>query len=181
MADLSRTKAWSLVTEHVQSESLRKHLLAVEAAVRGYARSAAGDSSRPRTSSRIRMVELDVGMRCSRICEDGILPDGRRACCAPGARMAWTSRPWTRDRCVAARTCPGCPKTMQVRCQTRAVPANCAVSRWAERQVTQATRSRFVAPGVPKGSPAVMTTLSPDVAKPSSRAISAFSHRPTTV
>jgi predicted hydrolase (HD superfamily) len=38
MADLSRDKAWALVTEHVQSESLRKHLLAVEAAVRGYAR-----------------------------------------------------------------------------------------------------------------------------------------------
>jgi predicted hydrolase (HD superfamily) len=40
MADplLSRDRAWTLVTEHVQSESLRKHLLAVEAAVRGYAR-----------------------------------------------------------------------------------------------------------------------------------------------
>jgi predicted hydrolase (HD superfamily) len=38
MADLSRDRAWALVTEHVQSESLRKHLLAVEAAVRGYAR-----------------------------------------------------------------------------------------------------------------------------------------------
>ena len=35
---LSRDRAWALVTEHVQSESLRKHLLAVEAAVRGYAR-----------------------------------------------------------------------------------------------------------------------------------------------
>jgi predicted hydrolase (HD superfamily) len=40
MADalLSRDRAWALVTEHVASESLRKHLLGVEAAVRGYAR-----------------------------------------------------------------------------------------------------------------------------------------------
>ena len=38
MSDLSRARAWSLVTEHVQAESLRKHLLGVEAAVRGYAR-----------------------------------------------------------------------------------------------------------------------------------------------
>ena len=38
MADISRDRAWSYVTEHVQSESLRKHLMAVEAAVRGYAR-----------------------------------------------------------------------------------------------------------------------------------------------
>jgi putative nucleotidyltransferase with HDIG domain len=35
---LSRDTAWRLVTEHVQGESLRKHLLGVEAAVRGYAR-----------------------------------------------------------------------------------------------------------------------------------------------
>ena len=33
----SRDDAWALVTEHTQSESLRKHMLAVEAAVRGYA------------------------------------------------------------------------------------------------------------------------------------------------
>jgi predicted hydrolase (HD superfamily) len=36
--DLSRDAAWVLVTEWTTSESLRKHMLAVEAAVRGYAR-----------------------------------------------------------------------------------------------------------------------------------------------
>jgi putative nucleotidyltransferase with HDIG domain len=35
---LSRDAAWSLVTEWTTSESLRKHALAVEASVRGYAR-----------------------------------------------------------------------------------------------------------------------------------------------
>jgi predicted hydrolase (HD superfamily) len=35
---LSRDDAWSLLTEWTQSESLRKHALAVDAAVRGYAR-----------------------------------------------------------------------------------------------------------------------------------------------
>ncbi len=36
--ELTRDAAWALVTEWTQSESLRKHMLAVEAAVRGYAR-----------------------------------------------------------------------------------------------------------------------------------------------
>jgi predicted hydrolase (HD superfamily) len=35
---LSRESAWGLVTAYTQSESLRKHMLAVEAAMRGYAR-----------------------------------------------------------------------------------------------------------------------------------------------
>src|ERR687895_1704595 len=35
---LDRNEAWALMTEYTQSESLRKHMLAVEAAVRGYAR-----------------------------------------------------------------------------------------------------------------------------------------------
>jgi putative nucleotidyltransferase with HDIG domain len=35
---LSRDEAYALMTEWTQSESLRKHMLAVEAAVRGYAR-----------------------------------------------------------------------------------------------------------------------------------------------
>jgi putative nucleotidyltransferase with HDIG domain len=36
--ELTRENAWDLLTEHTKSESLRKHALAVEAAVRGYAR-----------------------------------------------------------------------------------------------------------------------------------------------
>ena len=35
---LTRETAWNLLTEHTTGESLRKHALAVEAAVRGYAR-----------------------------------------------------------------------------------------------------------------------------------------------
>ncbi|HEX9366407.1 MAG TPA: HD domain-containing protein [Vicinamibacterales bacterium] len=35
---MSRADAWALMTEYTQGESLRKHMLAVEAAVRGYAR-----------------------------------------------------------------------------------------------------------------------------------------------
>ena len=40
---LSRDAAWQLLTEWTQSESLRKHALAVEAAVRGYARQQGAD------------------------------------------------------------------------------------------------------------------------------------------
>ena len=35
---MNRSDAYNLMTEYTQSESLRKHMLAVEAAVRGYAR-----------------------------------------------------------------------------------------------------------------------------------------------
>ncbi len=38
MPELTRTAAWALLTEYTQSENLRKHALAVEAAVRFYAR-----------------------------------------------------------------------------------------------------------------------------------------------
>jgi putative nucleotidyltransferase with HDIG domain len=38
MADVSREDAWQLVCEWIESDSLRKHLLGVEAAMRAYAR-----------------------------------------------------------------------------------------------------------------------------------------------
>ena len=38
MAEVSREDAWRLVTEWIESDSLRKHLLGVEAAMRTYAR-----------------------------------------------------------------------------------------------------------------------------------------------
>src|SRR6186713_1756011 len=38
MMTLSRDSAYALMTEYTQSESLRKHMLGVEAALRGYAR-----------------------------------------------------------------------------------------------------------------------------------------------
>ncbi len=40
----NREQAWGLLTEFTQSESLRKHALAVEACMRAYARKLAFDS-----------------------------------------------------------------------------------------------------------------------------------------
>ena len=40
---MTRNEAWCLLTEFTQSESLRKHALAVEACVRAYARKLGGD------------------------------------------------------------------------------------------------------------------------------------------
>jgi len=43
---MTRFDAWTLLTEFTQSESLRKHALAVEACVRAYARKLGGDEER---------------------------------------------------------------------------------------------------------------------------------------
>lgn len=57
-------------------------------------------------------------------------------------------------------------KFTQTWCQRR--PGRRAAA--GRRQVTQAIRSKLVAPGVPNGRPAVTTMLSPGLAKPSARA-----------
>ncbi|HLJ68216.1 MAG TPA: HDIG domain-containing protein [Chloroflexota bacterium] len=46
MTEKSRSDAWALVTEYTSSDSLRKHMLAVEAAMRAYARKLGGDEER---------------------------------------------------------------------------------------------------------------------------------------
>jgi putative nucleotidyltransferase with HDIG domain len=43
MATKTREDAWALMTEYTASESLRRHMLAVEAAMRAYARKLGGD------------------------------------------------------------------------------------------------------------------------------------------
>jgi putative nucleotidyltransferase with HDIG domain len=43
---MNRTDAWQLLTEYTQSDSLRKHMLAVEAAMRAYARKLGQDEER---------------------------------------------------------------------------------------------------------------------------------------
>lgn len=43
---MTREDAWTLMTEHTESESLRKHMLAVEAAMRYYARMFGEDEER---------------------------------------------------------------------------------------------------------------------------------------
>ena len=43
---IDRTKAWDLMCEYTQSESLRKHMLAVEACMRAYARKLGGDQDK---------------------------------------------------------------------------------------------------------------------------------------
>jgi len=43
MPEITRDEAWKLLTEYTQSESLRKHALAVEACMRAYARKSGAD------------------------------------------------------------------------------------------------------------------------------------------
>ena len=44
--DMNRENAWALLTEYTKSDSLLKHAMSVEAAVRGYARKFGEDEER---------------------------------------------------------------------------------------------------------------------------------------
>ncbi len=67
MAEPSRDDAWQLVTEWVESDSLRKHLLGVEAAMRAYARKWDDDEERYAVTALVhdldyeRYPDLDTG------------------------------------------------------------------------------------------------------------------------
>jgi len=67
MAEVSRDDAWQLVTEWVESDSLRKHLLGVEAAMRAYARKWGEDEERYAVTALVhdldyeRHPDLDTG------------------------------------------------------------------------------------------------------------------------
>ena len=63
---VSRDAAWQLLTEWTQSDSLRKHALAVEAAVRGYARSSAR-TKKSGASSRCCTISTTSAIRRSAI------------------------------------------------------------------------------------------------------------------
>lgn len=67
MTEPSRDDAWQLVTEWVESDSLRKHLLGVEAAMRAYARKWGEDEERYAVTALVhdldyeRYPDLDTG------------------------------------------------------------------------------------------------------------------------
>jgi putative nucleotidyltransferase with HDIG domain len=67
MTEVSRDDAWALVCEWVESDSLRKHLLGVEAAMRAYARKDGADEERWAVTALVhdldyeRYPDLDTG------------------------------------------------------------------------------------------------------------------------
>jgi putative nucleotidyltransferase with HDIG domain len=67
MTEVSRDDAWALVCEWVESDSLRKHLLGVEAAMRAYARKNGADEERWAVTALVhdldyeRYPDLDTG------------------------------------------------------------------------------------------------------------------------
>ena len=67
---LTRDDAWRLLTEYTRSESLLKHAMAVEAAVRGYARKF-GEDERAGDWSRFCMISTTSGGQASRSIPSG--------------------------------------------------------------------------------------------------------------
>src|SRR5258708_37295359 len=60
----TREDAWKLLCEYTQSESLRKHMLAVEACVRAYARKSGADEEVWGLAALLRSEERRVGKEC---------------------------------------------------------------------------------------------------------------------
>ena len=59
----TREDAWQLVQQHVQSDGLRKHMLAVEAAMRAYAREYVADEEYWGTLGLIHVLIKPCGYR----------------------------------------------------------------------------------------------------------------------
>jgi putative nucleotidyltransferase with HDIG domain len=57
---LDRAQAWSLVIEHVKSDSLRKHMLAVETCMRAYARARGADIERWGTTGLLHDFDWEI-------------------------------------------------------------------------------------------------------------------------
>ena len=82
--DLNRDDAWALLTEYTKGESLLKHALAVEAAVRGYARTFGEDEEAwgiVGAAARLRLRALADARRSSvpraaRSCASRAIPSG---------------------------------------------------------------------------------------------------------
>ena len=69
--DLNRDDAWALLTEYTKGESLLKHALAVEAAVRGYARTFGEDEEGVGHRRRCCTTSTTSGGRASTIIRSG--------------------------------------------------------------------------------------------------------------